>query len=525
MIEPARLLGFAFANADLLFEIDREGTVSFATGAASEFARDGELVGRGAAKLFEPSEGVKFVTFARALGRGGRAGPLKLKLANGTAAHVSLCNLPLNGGRISCTLSKIGARTNFDAAGADAKTGLDDRESFLSAAKSMVGSSASMTLVDVPGLKDACSKLPAEQADKLFERIGKAVKDGGDRTAGRLSETGFAAIDAASPKQGLGARIKGALKEGGLAALSIEESLVSLKGKELSPEQRILAVRYVVDRFANGTHEDIPRGLGDAFDAMLEETEKRALAFTGKVIDGAFALNFQPIFHLESARLSHFEALARFSAEQNTGEAIKFAEALGIADALDLAAAAKVLATVEDDPQAGAVALNLSGRTLTATGAFGLIAGLFAKKRKFAKRVLVEITETADIGDLSTANSAVQALRGLGYRVGLDDFGAGAASLQYLHAFTVDYVKFDGSLIKKIGQSKRDDLLLAGMVKLCRELGVETIAECIESAEVKQRCRELGFDLGQGWFLGKPGPFPVLDAAAAKRKGYAESWG
>jgi len=525
MIEPARLLGFAFANADLLFEIDREGTVSFATGAASEFARDGELVGRGAAKLFEPSEGVKFVTFARALGRGGRAGPIKLKLASGTPAMVSLCNLPLNGGRISCTLSKIGTRTNFESAGSDAKTGLADRESFLAAAKSMAGSDASMTLVDVPGLKDVAAKLPADEADKLFARIGKAVKAGGEKEAGRLGETRFAAIGQAAPKQSLGARIKGALKEGGLAALSIEETLVSLKGKELSPEQRILAVRYVVDRFANGEHEEIPRGLGDAFDTMLEETESRALAFTGKVIDGAFALAFQPIFHLDSDRLSHFEALARFSAEQNTGEAIKFAEALGIADAFDLAAAAKVLATVEADARAGAIALNLSGRTLTATGAFGLIAGLFARKRHLAKRVLVEITETADIGDLATANAAVQSLRGMGYRVGLDDFGAGAASLQYLHAFTVDYVKFDGSLIGKIGQSKRDDLLLAGMVKLCKELGVETVAEFIDSAERKQRCREMGFDLGQGWFLGKPGPNPALDGGGAKRKGVTESWG
>ena len=404
------------------------------------------------------------------------------------------------------------------------KTGLADRDSFMAAARSMAGSDASMTLVDVPGLKEVCAKLPEAEADKLFERIGKAVKDSGDKAAGRLSETRFAAIGSTTAKQSLGARIKTALKEGGIGSLSIEESLVSLKGKELSPEQRILAVRYVVDRFANGTQQEVPRGLTDAFEEMLEETETRALKFANSVADGAFTLAYQPIVNLKSGLLSHFEALARFSAEQNTGEAIKFAEALGISDTFDLAVTARVLATVEADPKAGAIALNLSGQTLTATGAFGLIAGLLAKKRKFAKRVLIEITETADIGDLSAANQAVQALRGMGYRVGLDDFGAGAASLQYLHAFTVDYVKFDGSLIKKIGASKRDDLLLAGMVKLCNELGVETIAECIETAEVKQRCRDLGFDMGQGWHLGKPGAAPVLGDANAKRKGVSESW-
>ena len=91
----------------------------------------------------------------------------------------------------------------------------------------------------------------------------------------------------------------------------------------------------------------------------------------------------------------------------------------------------------------------------------------------------------------------------MGYRVGLDDFGAGAASINYLHAFQVDFVKFDGAMIKKIGSSKRDDALLAGLAKLCGEMGVTTIAEWIESEAMAKAAREMGFHHGQGKWLGR----------------------
>ena len=108
---------------------------------------------------------------------------------------------------------------------------------------------------------------------------------------------------------------------------------------------------------------------------------------------------------------------------------------------------------------------------------------------------------------------------------GLDDFGAGAASINYLHAFHVDFVKFDGSLVRKIGASKRDDALLAGMTKLCRELGVTTIAECIESEAMAKAAKALGFDKGQGRHLGAPALEIHTDVALAKRRGVQESWG
>ena len=90
----------------------------------------------------------------------------------------------------------------------------------------------------------------------------------------------------------------------------------------------------------------------------------------------------------------------------------------------------------------------------------------------------------------------------MGYRVGIDDFGSGAASLQYLHGFTVDFVKVDGAVIQRLGKSPREDALLKSVLSTCTELEIETVAEWIDSPEKLQRCRDIGFHYGQGRHFG-----------------------
>ena len=115
MIEPIRLLGFALASADLLFEIDREGTILFATGATGQFSTQNELKGRLAAELFQPNEQSRFTIIASGLSPGGRVGPLPTLLASGEKASLSMCYLPQSD-RISCTLVKPGKRGSIGEA-------------------------------------------------------------------------------------------------------------------------------------------------------------------------------------------------------------------------------------------------------------------------------------------------------------------------------------------------------------------------------------------------------------------------
>ncbi len=528
MIDAARLLGFAFANADFLFEVDGNGTIMFATGAAREFVKDGgEVVGKPAARLFQTTEAIKFATLTRSLAKGDRAGPFRLKLAGGKDVALSLFRLPQTGNQVCCTLSNPGVRAIRDA---DAKTGLATRDGFLAAASTIAGENDALALVNLPDLPKLCDGLGEEDSSKLLGRIGTSLAKIGAKAAGRLSPSSFGIIaDAVGGTAKLGQQIRAALAESGAGTLAVEETLILLKGKDLSDGQRDLVLRYVVDKFVGGEWTG-GGGESDAatlFGKMIDETQQRLRRLTETVAEGSFSLAYQPIVNLSTGETSHFEALARF-AGGNTGETIQFAEALGVSDAFDLAVAVKILAVAESKASHGQqIAFNISGRTICAPANFGLLAGLLARKRSLSSRLLIEITETAEITDMDDAAKAVAALRTLGYRVGLDDFGAGAASLNYLHALTVDFVKFDGALIRKLGVSRRDDVLLAGLVKLCGELGVRTIAECLETAGQVDAAKAMGFDLGQGYRFGAGvAELPVpLPKAAAKRKGVTETWG
>ena len=170
MASSARLLGFAFTNADFLFEMDKSGTILFAAGAANDLVKDSNetLVGKPAGKLFKPSEGIKFATFSKARKSGDRAGPYKLTLATGAEANLAMFRLPQNGTNISCSLARPGVRT--PAARVDPKTGLASRDGFMAAAEK-AGPDDALTLVNVPNLPEICAELPAEKASA---QIGRA---------------------------------------------------------------------------------------------------------------------------------------------------------------------------------------------------------------------------------------------------------------------------------------------------------------------------------------------------------------
>jgi EAL domain-containing protein (putative c-di-GMP-specific phosphodiesterase class I) len=504
MIEPIRLLAFAFAGADLLFEIDREGTILFATGATSSFSGSADLAGRPATDLFRQSERYRITIITRGLTPGERAGPLPVTLASGEKATLSMCFLPPNE-HISCTLVKLGNRSVLGAGGTDSETGLADRKTFLSAASLSAGREGAIALVNVPDLSDVYAKLSPETAANLMAEIGASVKAMDATIAGRLSKTSFGVLteDPVSAKD-LAARIQTPAQAHGVKELKTEEILLSLKDRDLNREQITLALRHVISRFADGKLR-APEGanLTQVFEQLMTETIARAQGFCATVADGKFDLAFEPIVELKSMVTAHYEALTRFQPGQSPADTIRFAEDLGLADFFDLALAVKFFGLLEQDPAViASIAINVSGRSIANSSSFAMLEGLLRRHKIFAKRVLIEITETVEMNDLQAADKAIQALRKMGYRVGIDDFGAGAATQQYLDALMVDFIKVDGSLINKIGKSETDDAYLKSVIRRCAERRIETIAEWIDSADKLKRCVAMGFRLGQGRHFG-----------------------
>ena len=531
MIEPIRLLAFAFAGADLLFEIDHDGKILFATGATSGFSVAANLTGRPATEFFSATDQARFAILAHGMTPGERQGPLPITLASGEKATLAMCYLPQSD-RISCTLVKPGKRGAMSSGPTkDIETGLLDKETFLAKAAENAGGRGAVAMVNVPGLPEVCATLSPQDAAGLMAGIGAKVNAMGAVVAARLSRTRFGVVtDDPHAAKNLGATIQSAIRERGLQSLAVEEVLLSLKGRNLTPEQSVLALRFVVTRFAEGNLKSAPGGdLAETFDKMMEDTITKARDFNTTVADGAFTLAYEPIVDLKSGVTSHYEALSRFEEGKSPAEIIRFAEELCLTDGLDLAVALKGFAALESDPSITAhIAINISGRAFASPLSFGMLAGLLAKKRALAKRVLIEMTESAEVPDIAAADKAIQSLRQMGYRVGIDDFGAGAASLQYLHGLTVDFVKVDGGVIQRLGKSPREDALLKSVLATCAELHIETVAEWIDSPEKLQRCRDIGFRYGQGRQFG--GSLAELPRQAttlknARREGTKLSWG
>jgi EAL domain-containing protein (putative c-di-GMP-specific phosphodiesterase class I) len=191
-------------------------------------------------------------------------------------------------------------------------------------------------------------------------------------------------------------------------------------------------------------------------------------------------------------------------------EFVTFAETAGLSEELDWAVLATVCAAARRARQTR-IAANLSGLTLQSPTFRERLLALLDAEPLLTHRLLIEITETAEIEDEAEAVRTVEALRARGLPLCIDDFGAGAAAFRYLRAFRVDYVKIDGLYVSAAGRSDQDRGIVAGMVDLARTVGARVVAERIETEAEAALMRELGVDYGQGWLYGKPGPLPGSD--------------
>jgi EAL domain-containing protein (putative c-di-GMP-specific phosphodiesterase class I) len=539
-IAPHRLLGFAFASADLLVELDACGKIAFAVGAAGVIAGAGEssLVGRSLIDLVHPADQDLVWALISGAESGGRQGPIVARLTGArpgepAAFAMSLCKLPQNEGAISCGLTR--AVLPGPAAGED---GLLGRQDFETVAKSLfdtarsTGQELELSFVEMEGLAKAAGALPQDRQVRLMGQVAGALRaqSHGGHAAARLGDDRYAVVRAAGePAQALADRL-GRLMSLVDAASSVRPGAKSmaLKG-EASPSQIVRAVRYALDDFLEGgLASGAPQSLQDAVGDSVRHTLKKANALGVAVAERRFKLAFQPVVTLATGETHHHEVLVRFGEDESPFPMIRMAEELDLIEDLDLAVVHRAAGEMAADPKLK-LAVNVSGRTITSPAFIARMTELVKSKRTLKARLMFEVTESATIDDLALANRHIQALRRLGCLVCLDDFGAGAASLAYLQQLSLDVVKIDGRYIRELQHGGRESTFLRHLVSMCAELGVKTLAEMVETAEAEEAVRRAGVDFGQGYFYGAPAERPQAPAAikspvAARRRGAVESW-
>jgi EAL domain-containing protein (putative c-di-GMP-specific phosphodiesterase class I) len=220
------------------------------------------------------------------------------------------------------------------------------------------------------------------------------------------------------------------------------------------------------------------------------------------------SLAFQPIIDVNERRVFGYEALMR-SAEAslpNPGAVLGAAERLDRLDDLGQRVRRLAADAFEQAPDDALLFVNLHTRDLLDPTLYDPAARL----TKIANRVVLEVTERSTIDDVKDIQVRVAALRRLGFRIAIDDLGAGYAGLSSFAALEPEIVKLDMSLVRDVHKSEIRQRLIVSMTTLCKEMNMRVVAEGVEHAEESAIVRRAGCDLIQGYLYARPGaPFPV----------------
>ena len=227
-----------------------------------------------------------------------------------------------------------------------------------------------------------------------------------------------------------------------------------------------------------------------------------------------FEIWFQPIVELSTGRPHSYEALLRLCTE--TGEYappnlfLPAAERFRLMREVDrwvIRAAIRHLGTDEDLK----LSVNLSGQSFGDDTLPEFIEKRFEAAGVAPERVTFEITESAVISNLATAQTMIDRLRAVGFRFALDDFGAGFSSFAYLKHLRVDYLKIDGSFVRDLIRDPTNLPIVKVMHDIAHHLGIRSVAEFVERAEEVDALRSIGVDYAQGYFFGKPEPRQAVE--------------
>lgn len=258
----------------------------------------------------------------------------------------------------------------------------------------------------------------------------------------------------------------------------------------------------------------------------LESDLRRALE------RGEFVIHYQPIVAMKSGRIVGVEALVRW--EHPTRGLLPPSDFISLAEETGLIlsigkwvlqeACTEVSHWHERDPEDSPlrVSVNISAKQLEQADLIEEVAGIIASSGIDPETLILEITESVMMHDTEATRSKLLALKQLGVKLAVDDFGTGYSSLRYLHMFPIDVIKIAKGFIDGLWGDSQEGAFVRTIVELCRTLGLETLAEGVESAEQAYELRKLGSELGQGDYLAKPLAWEEILALLAQGRELSE---
>jgi diguanylate cyclase (GGDEF)-like protein len=402
----------------------------------------------------------------------------------------------------------------------DRLTNLPRRDSFDERVQRMVGAgvAAHVALIDVVGLRQLNENFGHDVGDKVIReiarRLGENFKDG---VVGRIGTDEFAVlVRAVGTDDAFAARALDAFR----APFIVGGSLVSVEGRvgiARSPEHgETSAMLRSAAESAASSIRDVAVGW-----AAASLTHSRDTATRLRTLDelrqalerSEMRLHYQPLLNVTNGKVVGFEALMRWQRDGKLvppAQFIPLAEQTGFIVPLTDWLVGEAVSQSAQWTRAGhpvSISINVGAKAIGASSHLEtVIARALAEHCVPASQLTVEVTETDVMTDRVNASRALAAIKKLGVRVSVDDFGTGHSSLSYLNELPLDEIKIDRSFISRLAGDPQTSSIVRAAIDLGHALGLDAVAEGVEDEATLERLALLGCDLAQGYFIAKPMP-------------------
>ena len=231
--------------------------------------------------------------------------------------------------------------------------------------------------------------------------------------------------------------------------------------------------------------------------------------------EDGFELRFQPINDIESGQTTHHEVLIRLRGDDGKliqpdaflPSAVRF----GLMSEIDfwmIHNAAKAYSEFTPSNRELRLSVNLSANAFENDDLTDFVEKTFGHFNVKPEHVILEITESLAVRRPAHVERQIAVLRDFGCQFALDDFGTGYSSFSYLQKLKFDYIKIDGSFVQDLMQNPVDQKMIKLIAEIGKEAGMRTIAEYVQNARSLERLGELGVDMAQGYFVGRPTRVP-----------------
>lgn len=384
---------------------------------------------------------------------------------------------------------------------------------------------AAILLFDLDHFKDINDTSGHQAGDALLRKIAQELKNRVRKTdiAARLGGDEFAILMPNQTPEGASAFANLLNQRLTEQPLRIQQKIFRISasiGIAMIPEHGMVMDEIMANADL-AMYQAKDRGRGRVYLFSYDDRSKQRISertLWKQAIQEALAarrliFHYQPIATIAAREVRFHESLIRLKRSDGVlispEEFLEFAQLTGLINEIDryaVEANMRLLTEFVERAPAGAIHVNLSGSALTNRDWTSALKLALKNGSLKPEQLIFEITETAAIADFGTAKEIMEELANLGFRFAIDDFGAGFASFSYLRHLPVKFVKIDKSYVTNLIDNPQDRAFVSAITTLAHGNDIEVIAEGVENEATLIALGELGVDMAQGYFIGRPAP-------------------